>query len=104
MADPGKMMLNTALMVQDAQAKALAAFLFRDVIEEAHTKYNISQEDMKEMCRDAVNRAAMFLKIKDDHDLYRAFTIHAIEGTEWDNPEKTEFLKEELDLLRSIAG
>lgn len=103
MTDPGKAMLNAALMVREAQAKALAAFLFREVIEDAHTKYNISQEDMKEMCRDAVNRAAMFLEIKDNNRLYRAFAIHAIEGAEWDDPEETEFLKEEMELLRSIA-
>lgn len=58
---------------------------------------------MKTMCRDAVNRAAMFLEIKDDPSLYKAFAIHAIEGSEWDNPERTAFLNEEMKLLRSIA-
>lgn len=96
-------MPDAALKVQDAQAKALAAFLFCDVIKDAHAKYRISQEDVREMCRDAVNRVAMFLKIKDDPSIYRAFTIHAIEGTEWDNPEETEFLEREMELLRSIA-
>lgn len=55
------------------------------------------------MCKEAVNRAALFLKIKDDPGLYRAFAIHAIEGTEWDDPEETEATEEELELLRSIA-
>lgn len=38
MTDPGKMMLNAALLVKNAHTKALAAFLFRDVIEDAHAK------------------------------------------------------------------
>ena len=42
-------MLNAALSVQDAHAKALASFLFREIVEDAHEKYNIFQEDMKEL-------------------------------------------------------
>ena len=35
--------------------------MFQQVIEDAHSKYHISYEDIKEMCKDAVNRAADFL-------------------------------------------
>lgn len=102
MEDPMKILLGGALEMNEAEAKALAAFMFREVIEDAHVKYNISQEDMKSMCKDAVNRAAMFLKIKDTN-LYRAFTIHALGGFEWDDPEDTAFLKEEIELLQSMT-
>lgn len=53
---------------------------------------NISQEDMKSMCQEAVNRAALYIAIEDDTDLKRAFAIHAINGTEWDESEMTEEL------------
>ena len=39
-------MLNTAFGMNDTYAKALASYLFREVIEDAHVKYNISQADM----------------------------------------------------------
>ncbi len=102
MEDPMKVLLDGALKISEWESKALAGFLFREVIEDAHVKYNISQEDMKVMCKDAVNRAAMFLKIKGT-DLYRAFAIHALEGFEWDDPEETDFLKETIELLRSVT-
>ena len=102
MEDPMKVLLDGALKMNNWEPKALAVFLFREVIEDAHVKYNISQEDMRAMCKDAVNRAAMFLKIKDT-ELYRAFAIHAPEGFEWDDPEETEFLKETIKLLQSIT-
>ena len=49
--DELEFMLGAALAQSDAYPKALANFLFREVIEDAHTKYNISQEDMKDMCK-----------------------------------------------------
>ncbi|MBQ6416825.1 MAG: hypothetical protein IJJ65_11320, partial [Butyrivibrio sp.] len=33
--------------------KALANYMFREIIEDAHVKYGISQEDMKEMNKKA---------------------------------------------------
>lgn len=46
----------------DAQYKALAYFMFREIIEDVYEKYNISDEDMKEMNQKSVNRATSFLK------------------------------------------
>ncbi len=43
--------------------KALANFMFREIIEDAHVKYGISQEDMKEMNKKAANRAKAFLDV-----------------------------------------
>lgn len=79
--------------------KALANFLFRQIIEDAHCKYNISQEDIKAMCKQAVNRSAVFLKIISDPDMYKVFSIHAIDCKQWDDPEVTADLVEELACL-----
>lgn len=95
--------LKAAFSQKDTYPKAIASFLFREIIEDAHAKYDISQSDMMEMCKMAVNRAALFLKIKDDPSLYRAFAIHALEGFEWDNAEETEDTKSELDMLQSLC-
>lgn len=88
--------------------KALANFLFREIIEDAHCKYNISQEDMKAMCKQAVNRAAVFLKAMSKPDMYKAFSIYSIVGIKWDDPELTEDLVEELACLekwgKEISG
>lgn len=43
-------------------AKALANFLHREIIEDYHVKYNISQKDMEIMNRKAVDRAKISRK------------------------------------------
>lgn len=68
----------------DAHAKALAYFLFREIIEDAHAKYNISQADMKSMCKEAVNRASAFLQMQNT-DLYKIFVLNSIYGLSWDD-------------------
>ena len=50
--------------MNDNQAKALAHFIFREVMEEAHGKYGILQEDMRKMCKAAVNNAAFYLEME----------------------------------------
>jgi hypothetical protein len=45
---------------KNATAKALAYFVFREVIEDMHSNYTISQEEMAAMNKKAVNRAAAF--------------------------------------------
>ena len=37
-------------------AKATANFLFEEIIEDAHAEYYISQDEIREMCKDAVDR------------------------------------------------
>ena len=71
----------------DAYPKALEDFMFRQVIEDAHSKYSISDQDIKVMCKDAVNRAAAFLEILNNPDMYRGFVIYAINGIHWDDAE-----------------
>ena len=87
-----KNMLIAALSQKDVYPKALANFMFREIIEDAHAKYNISNEDMKAMNKEAVNRAMLFLTIKSDPEMYRAFAIEALGCNEWDESEMTEEL------------
>jgi len=95
-----KEMLIAALSQKDVYPKALANFMFREIIEDAHAKYNISQEDMKAMNKEAVNRAMLFLTIRSDPDLYRAFAIEALGCNEWDESEMTEDLYDRMtDML-----
>lgn len=96
-------MYKAANSQEGVYPKALANFLFREVIEDAHSKYNISQEEMKEMCREVVNRAALFLEIQKDPQLLKTFSIEAIYGIEWDKPHITEELRERMEFYRSMA-
>lgn len=99
--DTVKLLLQAGLTQSDAYPKALANFLFREIIEDAHTKYNISQEDMRRMCKQAVNRAALYIahtRSKRPHTM-QAFAIHAAECSEWDDAEITEEIERELDLI-----
>lgn len=92
-----------ASSMSNAHAKALAYYLFRGVIEKAHAKYKISQEDIKEMCKDAVNRAALYIKLCDDPKLIRAFLIEAMDCSQWDEPEMTQDILEDRELYERIA-
>jgi len=70
--------------------KAIANFLFREIIEDAHEKYNISQEDMKQMCKDAVNRATVLEKALADPKLTKALSLYGYSTEKWDAPDKLE--------------
>lgn len=86
-----------------AEAKALANYLFREIIEDAHVKYRISQADMKEMCKNALARADYFLKILEDPKLRKAFLIEAMGCQEWDDPEMTEDIRDMKKILDKIS-
>ncbi len=58
MEDTLKMMYERALQQNDVYPKALANFVFKQVIETAHVKYNISQEDIR------MNKSVL---LKNDH-------------------------------------
>lgn len=96
----------------NATAKVLAYFVFREIIEDAHVKYNISQDEMMAMNRKAVNRAAAFLRCMGNDDLQASLVgmlspyVHG-----WDNPKETTDTKGVLrlagecsDQLHSIQG
>ncbi len=99
--DELRVLLRTALIQKDAYPKALANFLFREIIEDAHVKYNISQEDMRRMCKKAVNRAALYIALKESGrpTTDQAFAIHALGSTEWDESEVTEEIEAEMNLI-----
>ena len=76
----------------DYGAKALANYLFREIIEEAHTKYRISEDDVKTMTKQAVNRAACYLQMVSDGDeelTAGLLTMMAPYIHKWDEPEQT---------------
>ena len=96
-------MIQASLKLNDTYPKAIANFFFREIIEDAHVQYNISQEDMHDMCKRVVDRAALFLKIIDKPDLYRAFAIYALWGADFDDAEDTPEIKEIYDTLKSLT-
>lgn len=77
---------NLATKQSGYQAISLANFLFRGIIENAHSKYNISQNDMQAMCRNAVNRAALYLELQKE-GLSDVFSIYSIPELNWDAPD-----------------
>ena len=98
MLDFEKDFLAVAKAQDGAYAKAFANYLFREIIEDAHEKYNISPGDMEAMCR-----AALFLDIQTHPELHDAFALYGIVGLEWDAPVATEDTEKTLNALREIA-
>lgn len=88
---------------EDAYAKAIASFLFREIIEDAHVKYHISQDDIRNMTKEAINRAALLIEIQDT-PMYKAFLINAIYGLKWDNADtNTEFAHSYKEALSELS-
>ena len=93
-------------------AKALAYFVFRELVEDAHAKYRITDEEMMEMNKQAVNRAAAFLEcIGNDEKLVAFASLYALQTTGWDNPKETadtrsfhKMADEVTEALRSTKG
>lgn len=89
----------------DIQVYALANYLFREIIEDIHSEYNIPDSKIKELNIKAVNRAKLFLeKIVYDSEMLDAFLIQAYGTTNWDKPEITSEEKQLLDYLNKIAS
>lgn len=88
-----------------AMAKSLAYFLFREVVEDIHSKYKIPDEEMMALNKKAFNRAAFLTDcVLNNPDMRTAFTINAIYCKEWDDPEMTEDLIQCKELYSEIAG
>jgi heat shock protein HspQ len=93
-------------------SKALAYFVFREIIEDVHAEYNISQDEMKAMNRKAVNRAAAFLECFEDEERFASLvSLLSLETAGWDNPKETADTKRFLQAaekgaegLRKIKG
>ena len=80
------LLFNSVASDKNIMAKAIANFLFREIIEDAHAKYNISQDDMQEMCREAVNRAAVLEQVMGKEELKKALILYGYSGNSWDAP------------------
>mgnify|MGYP007065384369 CR=1 FL=1 len=85
----------------NAAAKALAHFMFREIVENIHSKYNISQEEMCKMNKQAVNRAALFFSLSESEK--EAFKIEAICAENWDDPEETNDVIAHKELYESLS-
>lgn len=91
-----KILSNSLVQIDnDLLAKALANILYREVIEEAHIKYNISQDDMEIMNRASVNKAKVFVELINDKRNLKAFEVlySLAVKNEWDNPVEDEQTK-----------
>ena len=87
-----------------ALEKALANHLFREVIEDAHAEYGISDKDMESMNRKAANRAKLFVeKVMINPEMLEAFSVLAIEVLNWDKPVLTDDEESHEDLLKLLA-
>ena len=60
---------------KNALPRALAGFMFREIIEDACVKYGISEEDKKEMCQNALDRAAAIVGVLDCIDPIQPLTL-----------------------------
>ena len=54
-------MLMTAMKDEYAGAKALASYMFRDLVDNIHSEGKITEAEMEQLNREACNRAALFL-------------------------------------------
>lgn len=97
-----KQLLASVLSYSDVYPKALANFLFREIIEDAHVKYNISDEDIKSMCKRTVDRAALYIELVESRSTtaQMAFAVHAAGCSEWDDAEQTEDIKREKEFIK----
>ena len=82
-------------------AKAIANFTHREIIENAHHKYQISQSDMEEMNRQAVNRAYALVEVLNHETATRVFAemYGMTVRNEWDDPVSTEETKKILRII-----
>ena len=97
-----KQLLESVADIPHIRSKALANFIFREVIEDAHSKYNISQDDMKAMCQEAVNRCYLYLSIQGTK-LEQGFDIFGYDSAKWDNPNPDETSVKKFEELLSNA-
>ena len=94
--------LKAIFLQKDKHAKALANFLFREVIEDAHSKYNICDKEIKAMCKQVVNRAALYLEVaNDENKLFALIAMMSMFTHEWDNPTKTKEIRKLSSFIKS---
>ena len=97
-------MLTICMKDENVQAKALANFMFREIVEDIHAAGKITDAEMEQLNREACNRAALLM---DDILLNRAtklaFCIEAVSVLGWDPPVMTEELEKRRDFYHEIG-
>lgn len=97
-------LLANAVSDEHSLAKAVAHFMFREIVEDIHAEGRISDAEMKELNKEACNRAAILIDyIFKDKYMATAFRIESCNCTGWDNPKMTADLKERLKLYKDLA-
>ena len=75
---------------QNVFAKMLAYYVYRSsYIEELHTKYKISDEDMKALNQDIANRTSGIIEVMKQGEwkkLLLTLSWYGMQASEWDNP------------------
>ncbi len=89
---------------EDILSKALAYYLFREIIEDVHAEYGIPDEKMEKMNRKAANRAKLFVQeIMGSNAMQMAFGVESIMCDKWDNPEITGDELRDLAVFKDLA-
>ncbi len=97
--------IQQSLNDEYALPKALAHFIFREIIEDIHADNRITDVEMEQLNREACNRAGFFVSyIMNDPNMRNAFTIESMMSREWDPPIMTEELSVRLQLFKDIAS
>lgn len=83
----------------EEEIKALVRLCFRDgPIEDVHADGRISQDEMKQIMKHAVNMMYLFLKIKENCPTVYAAIIKFFAPPYWDDPDP-EYLKRDYEEL-----
>lgn len=97
-------MLMTTMQDENAGAKALANYMFRDIVEDIHADGKITDAEMEQLNREACNRAALFWDyVMTNKDMRTAFLIESVNALNWDPPVMTEDMKKRLELYRDMG-
>ena len=104
MDDSVAVMLANSLKVKDAFPKAIAHFMFRELLEDIHAEGRITDVELSELNKKALNRASLLVDhIIDDKYMREAFGMESVFCSEWDDPQMTKDLEERLEIYRSGA-
>ena len=78
--------------------KAIAHYLCRELLEDLHTNYNITQEEMKAINKKCVDRAYAVIKALDGDELaLKGLLAQSALADNWDDPNEGEL--KELQLV-----
>jgi len=95
--------VNRAVHSDDYKAKAIAYFMFREIVEDVHDR--ISDSEMAELNRRAVDRAHALVKAMSDRNLMTGILLNfASHIKDWDEPRDTEEYRAIMDQANKIAS